>query len=106
MQKLNFLQLFEELISNNTQKEEIIIEISAFNKFAKNIKEYNIICDFDYYDLEDYARLKPEISRIESTKITFMLSESWINSIKRIVTYYEKPNNYIQIIKVWETTIK
>ena len=75
MQKLNFLQLFEELI----------IEISAFNKFPKNIKEYNIICDFDYYDLEDYARLKPEISRIESTKITFILSESWVNSIKRTV---------------------
>lgn len=106
MQQLNYLQLFKELISNNTQCKEIIIELSAFNKFVKDIKEYNIICDFDYYDLEDYARLVPEISHIESTKITFILSESWVNSIKRIVAYYEKPNNYMQIIKVWEMTIK
>lgn len=105
MQPLNYYQLFNELASHYLDK-EIVIEISSFNRFLAKIKSYNIICDFDYCDLEDFARSLPEITHIEYSKLIFYPSNSWVKTIERFAKYYTKPANHTNIIEVWEATQK
>ena len=105
MQRLNYYQLFCELASRYPDK-EIVIEISSFNRFAGKIQSHNIICDFDYCDLEDYARSLPEITHIEYSKLIFHPSNSWVKTIERFAKYYTKPANHTNIIEVWEETQK
>jgi hypothetical protein len=100
MQPLNYYQLFQELLSHY-QNEEIIIEISTFNQFVEKIKSRNIICNFDYYDLEEYAHSLPG-ARIEYSKLIFYPSITWIKDVKLSAGYYKTPQNHVSIIEIWK----
>ena len=81
MQRLNYYQLFCELASRYPDK-EIVIEISSFNRFAGKIRSHNIICDFDYCDLEDYARSLPEITHIEYVRGAVIFKDIVIDTLE------------------------
>lgn len=103
MQPISYFQFLKELTSHYHNK-EIVIEISKFNKFAGAIKSHNIICNFDYNDLEDYARTLPNSTHVEYSRITFNPSNSWVKTVEHFAQYYNPPKDLIKIVKVWEST--
>lgn len=105
MQSLNYYQLFQELISHYPDK-EIVVEIRTFNKFVKEIRSHNIICDFDYYDLENYAHSLPDLTRTEYSKLIFYPTTEWIRDVEYFSRLYTVPTNHIKVIEIWEEIIK
>lgn len=103
MQHLNYYQLFFKILPHyfEEDKKDIIIEISLFNKFVEKMKSHNIICDFDFYDLEEYARSLPE-AHCEYSKLIFHSSSTWVKNVKKIANYYTLPTNHITIIDIWK----
>mgnify|MGYP006912783077 CR=1 FL=1 len=105
MQSINYYQLFSELI-NHYHETEITIEISVLNEFVKRVKSYNIFCNFDYSDLEEYANLHPTNTNIEACKLVFYPSTEWVRHINHFTSYYGMPENKRIISEIWEEISK
>lgn len=104
MQSINYFQLFHELLSANNY-EEIVIEVSVFNKFAREIKVHNILCDFDFVDLEDYFKTLPN-SRIEYSRIVFSPTSAWKKRVGQLAKCFDTPCDHLCISEVWKEVYK
>jgi hypothetical protein len=104
MQPLNRFQFFRGIM--NSSDEVIEIDVISFNQFARKIKGYGFICDFEYEDLENYAYSLSESSREIKDSNLKLFKGQWTKRIEFFAEYYDNlSTNYDKIIEVWQEVV-
>ena len=103
MQRLNHYQMLHAILSQAVET-NLEIEVETFNKFASQLKRNNILCTFDYCDLEDYAYTLSN-AYIEYSRIVISSSSSWLNDIQQLAGFYDMPVSCSKIFEVWNEVL-
>jgi hypothetical protein len=100
MKILKFVQFIEELDLSTHGRVEI--EVRKFNKFASQLYQVGVECDFDFGDLEELVDIYPNSVQIKD-RYTLIISDT--DEMKQIVNVskmaYIRITHGINIKELW-----